>query len=74
MTVNGALKIKTLFTNNGIIYVIDKVLTCEPSDIIQVLQRRKEFSILLTALEFTGLTASFQSSKRFCSYSRMTLF
>ncbi len=76
MTVNGALNIKRLITENGIIYVIDKVLTCEPSDIIQVLQRRNEFSILLTAIEHTGLTAFFQSSKqRLCySFSKVNKF
>lgn len=62
VTVNGALKIKTLEAGNGIIHVINRVLIPEPeSNIIQVLERKGNFSTLLTALTVTGLTPTIQN-------------
>ena len=64
VTVNGALKIKTLEAGNGIIHVINKVLIPEPeSNIMQVLERKGNFSTLLTALAITGLTPTVQNGQ-----------
>jgi uncharacterized surface protein with fasciclin (FAS1) repeats len=64
VTVNGALKIKTLEAGNGIIHVINKVLIPEPeSNIMQVLERKGNFSTLLTALAITGLTPTIQNGQ-----------
>ncbi len=63
---NGALRVKTLETTNGIVYVIDKVIIPPEaeSDIAQVLEKKKEFSTLLTALKVAGLTDTVKSGKR----------
>lgn len=65
ITANGALRIKTLETTNGIIYVIDKVLIPDTAgrDIAQVLEKKGEFATLLTALKVAGLTSTIQSGK-----------
>lgn len=63
---NGALRVKTLETTNGIVYVIDKVIIPPEaeSDIPQVLEKKKEFSTLLTAIKVAGLTDTVKSGKR----------
>jgi len=64
--VNGALRVKTLETTNGIVYVIDKVIIPPEaeSDIAQVLEKKKDFSTLLTAIKVAGLTDTVKSGKR----------
>ncbi|EFX90385.1 hypothetical protein DAPPUDRAFT_309643 [Daphnia pulex] len=70
VTVNGALKIKTLEAGNGIIHVINKVLIPEPeSNIMQVLERKGNFSTLLTALAITGLTPTVQNAGPFTLFA-----
>ncbi|XP_046658065.1 transforming growth factor-beta-induced protein ig-h3-like [Daphnia pulicaria] len=70
VTVNGALKIKTLEAGNGIIHVINKVLIPEPeSNIMQVLERKGNFSTLLTALAITGLTPTIQNAGPFTLFA-----
>ncbi len=63
---NGALRVKTLETTNGIVYVIDKVIIPPEaeSDIAQVLEKKKDFSTLLTAIKVAGLTDTVKSGKR----------
>lgn len=64
VTVNGALRLKTLEASNGIVYVIDKVLVPgddKSSNIVQVLEKRGGFSTLLFALGATGLTKHFET-------------
>ena len=64
MTVNGAKRLKTLFTSNGIIYILDKVLIPEAErDIVQVLENKGEFNTLLTAIKAAGLTDTLKSRK-----------
>lgn len=64
VTINGALRLKTLMASNGVIYVIDKVLVPESErDIVQVLENKGGFSTLLTALKTTGLTDTLKSRK-----------
>ena len=63
---NGALRVKSLETTNGIVYVIDKVIIPPEaeSDIAQVLEKKKDFSTLLTAIKVAGLTDTVKSGKR----------
>lgn len=62
VTINGALKIRTLEATNGVIHVINKVLIPEPeSNIIEVLEKKGNFTTLLTALAVAGLTTTIQN-------------
>lgn len=63
VTINGALRQKTLRTTNGVIYVIDKVLMPDDKerDIAQVLEKKRQFTTLLTALRTAGLTDTIKS-------------
>jgi transforming growth factor-beta-induced protein len=67
VTINGALRLKTLEASNGIIYVIDQVLEVpEPKNtIINVLKNNPAFTTLLTALNAAGLTSTLESEGPF---------
>lgn len=66
VTVNGAMRLKTLEASNGVIYVIDRVLIPEGDPtIVKVLERKGQFSTLLTALKAAGLTSTLDSGSPF---------
>uniref|UniRef100_A0A0P5HBI0 Fasciclin domain-containing protein n=2 Tax=Daphnia magna TaxID=35525 RepID=A0A0P5HBI0_9CRUS len=70
VTINGALRLKTLEASNGIIYVIDKVLVPEPeSNIVKVLEKKGIFSTLLTAFKITDLTSTVESAGPFTLFA-----
>lgn len=66
VTINGALAMEMIEVGDGsIIYVIDKVLVPDTveCDIVQVLQKKGNFSTFLSALELAGLTSTLKSGK-----------
>ncbi|KAK4022404.1 hypothetical protein OUZ56_007873 [Daphnia magna] len=70
VTINGALKIRTLEATNGVIHVINKVLIPEPeSNIIEVLEKKGNFTTLLTALAVAGLTTTIQNAGPFTLFA-----
>ncbi|XP_057380925.1 transforming growth factor-beta-induced protein ig-h3-like isoform X2 [Daphnia carinata] len=70
VTINGALKIRTIEATNGIIHVINKVLIPEPqSNIIEVLEKKGKFTTLLTALAVAGLTTTIQNAGPFTLFA-----
>lgn len=70
VTVNGALRIRTLEASNGVIHVINQVLVPEPeSDIVSVLERKGSFSTLLTALNVAGLTSTVKNAGPFTLFA-----
>lgn len=62
VTINGALRLRSFHASNGVIHVIDKVLV--PSgdkNLVQTLDKKGEFSTLLTAAKIAGLVSTLQS-------------
>ncbi|XP_046651887.1 transforming growth factor-beta-induced protein ig-h3-like [Daphnia pulicaria] len=59
LTINGALRLKTLRASNGVIYVIDRVLELPPplNSFFEVLKRNGNFTILLGAFVDVGFVA-----------------
>lgn len=56
VTINGALRLKALEAENGIVYVIDKVLIPDNNkSIVKVLETKGKFTTLMTALVVSGL-------------------
>ena len=67
MTVNGALRLKTLNASNGVIYVIDRVLEIPPTlnSFFEVLKRNGNFTILLAAFTDVGFVSRETSNLNF---------
>jgi len=65
VTVNGALRLKTLEASNGVIHVIDKVIIPGDNnvDIPKLLEKKGGFTTLLFALKTTGLDKTLESGK-----------
>ena len=69
VTINGALRLRSFDASNGVIHVIDKVLvpSADPN-LVQVLEKKGDFSTLLTAAKIAGLVSTLQSRNEFFKY------
>ena len=64
VTINGALRLRSFDATNGVIHIIDKVLVPSADrNIVQALDKKGDFSTLLTAVKITGLVSILESRK-----------